>query len=459
MLRKGTFILMKTKIQDMTSGSPGRLIILFAIPLMLGNICQQLYTMVDTMVVGQVAGVEALAALGAVDFLMWVVTGISTGLTQGFSIQLSQYYGAKDFENLRKSLAHSYRLTAFIAVGVLILSQSFAALVLTGLHTPSNIIGMSLLYLRIIFCGIPATAAYNMFASALRAMGNSKTPLTAMIIASVLNVSLDLLFVAGFGWGVAGAAIATVIAQSFSAVYCFLILRRIDIVHLTKADFMSASGMNARLMKLGIPVVFQNIIIGVGGLVVQYVINGFGFLFVAGFTATNKLYGILEMAAVSYGYAITTYVGQNLGAKKYQRIRKGVHSGTYMALLTSVVISGVMVLFGRNILSLFVSGEQEQIRQVLDIAYKYLFIMAIFLWVLYLLYVYRSAIQGLGNTLIPLASGIAEFVMRVSVALLLPKLIGEDGIFYAEICAWTSAAVLLFISYMIIIRKYKEYNC
>ncbi len=161
--------------------------------------------MVDTMVVGQIAGVEALAALGAVDFLMWVVTGISTGLTEGFSIQLSQYYGAKDFENLRKSLAHSYRLTAFIAVGVFILSQSFASLILT-VHTPSNIIGMSLLYLRIIFCGIPATAAYNMFASALRAMGNSKTPLTAMIIASVLNVSLDILFVAGFGWGVAGAS-------------------------------------------------------------------------------------------------------------------------------------------------------------------------------------------------------------------------------------------------------------
>ena len=147
---------------------------------------------------------------------------------------------------------------------------------------------------------------------------------------------------------------------------------------------------------------------------------------------------------------------QNLGAKKYQRIRKGVRSGTYMAVLTSAFISGMMVLFGRNVLSLFVSGEPDQTRQVLDIAYKYLFIMAVFLWVLYLLYVYRSAIQGLGNTLIPLASGIAEFIMRVSVALLLPKLIGEDGIYYAEICAWSSAAVLLFVSYMIIIRKYKE---
>ena len=149
-------------------------------------------------------------------------------------------------------------------------------------------------------------------------------------------------------------------------------------------------------------------------------------------------------------------MGQNLGAKKYQRIRKGVRSGTYMAVLTSVFISGMMVLIGRNILSLFVSGEPEQIRQVLDIAYKYLFIMAVFLWILYLLHVYRSAIQGLGNTLIPLASGIAEFVMRVSVALLLPKWIGEEGIYYAEICAWSSAAVLLIISYMILMRKYKD---
>ena len=439
MLRKGTFILMKTKIQDMTSGSPGRLIILFAIPLMLGNICQQLYTMVDTMVVGQVVGVEALAALGAVDFLMWVVTGISTGLTQGFSIQLSQYYGAKDFENLRKSLAHSYRLTAFIAAGVLILSQSFASLVLTGLHTPSNIIGMSLLYLRIIF---------------LRAMGNSKTPLTAMIIASVLNVSLDILFVAGFGWGVAGAAIATVIAQSFSAVYCFLILRRIDIVHLTRADFMPASGMNARLMKLGIPVVFQNIIIGVGGLVVQYVINGYGFLFVAGFTATNKLYGLLEMAAISYGYAIVTYVGQNLGAGKIDRIRKGVRSSMLLSLLTSLIISAAMFLFGKNILSLFISGEPQQTQQVLAIAFKYLSIMAAMLWVLYFLYVYRSALQGLGDTLMPMVSGMAEFVMRISAALILPHFIGQDGIFFAEIAAWSGATVILCISYYVRMHKY-----
>ena len=445
---------MKTKIQDMTSGSPGRLIIFFAIPLMLGNICQQLYTMVDTMIVGQVAGVEALAALGAVDFLMWVVTGVSTGLTQGFSIQLSQYYGAKDYENLRKSLAHSYRLTAFSAVGVFIFSQSFASLVLTGLHTPSNIMGMSLLYLRIIFCGIPAASAYNMFASALRAMGNSKTPLTAMIIASVLNVVLDILFVAGFGWGVAGAAIATVIAQSFSAVYCFLILRKIDIVHLSRTDFMPASGMNACLMKLGIPVVFQNVIIGLGGLAVQYVINSYGFLFVAGFTATNKLYGLLEMAAISYGYAIVTYVGQNLGAGRIDRIRKGVRCSMLLSLLTSLIISAAMFFFGKSILSLFISGETQQTQEVLAIAFKYLSIMAAMLWVLYFLYAYRSALQGLGDTLMPMVSGMTEFAMRISAALILPHFIGRDGVFFAEVTAWSGATVILCISYYVRMHKY-----
>ena len=437
---------MGTNEKNMTAGSPGKLIITFAIPLMLGNIFQQFYTMADTMIVGQVVGVEALAAVGAGDWLVWLVLGIMTGITQGFSILVSQYYGAGEKENLKCAVAKSYIMTALLSVIVLAVSEGAVYHVLLFLQTPDNVIDLTMLYLRLIFAGVPIIAAYNIFAAILRALGNSRSPLIAM----------PVLFVAVFGWGVAGAAVATVIAQGFSALYCLLVLRKIRDIRLEKEDFYRQPSMSLRLLKLGTPLAIQNVIISVGGLTVQYVINGFGFLFVAGFTATNKLYGILEMAAVSYGYAITTYVGQNLGAKKYQRIRKGVRSGTYMAVLTSVFISGMMVLIGRNILSLFVSGEPEQIRQVLDIAYKYLFIMAVFLWILYLLHVYRSAIQGLGNTLIPLASGIAEFVMRVSVALLLPKWIGEEGIYYAEICAWSSAAVLLIISYMILMRKYKD---
>lgn len=431
----------------MTSGSPARLIMLFAIPLMLGNIFQQLYTMVDTIVVGQIVGVQALAALGAVEWVMWLVLGVASGMTQGFSILIAQYYGAREIKDLKKALAHSYILTAILAAAVLVVSQAGAYGLLRFLNTPENIIGMSMSYLRVVFCGIPMIAAYNIFASALRAMGNSKTPLTAMILAAIINVILDILFVAQFHMGVAGAAAATVIAQSFSAVYCFLVLRKINIVKLEKSHFSKDTVLDKKLLKLGTPIVFQNVIIAVGGLVVQYVVNGYGFLFVAGFTATNKLYGLLEMAAISYGYAIVTYVGQNLGAKRPDRIKKGVRASAVIAAITSAVISVVMIFWGKTILSLFISGDPKQTQQVLEIAYRYLFIMACFLWILYFLYVYRSALQGLGDTVIPMMSGVAEFVMRVGVALLLPLAMGENGIFYAEITAWTGAAVLLAVNY------------
>ena len=302
-----------------------------------------------------------------------------------------------------------------------------------------------------------------MFACELRAIGNSKAPLTAMLIASIINIVLDLLFVAVFGWGIAGAAIATIIAQLFSAIYCFAILKQIKLVQLAKSDFEHEAKLDLNLLKLGIPVVFQNIIIGVGGLVVQYVINGYGFLFVAGFTATNKLYGLLEMAAISYGYAIVTYVGQNLGAKQFDRIKSGVRVSLLISLATSIVISVAMFLFGKPILSLFLSGEQQQIEAVLEIAFHYLSIMAAMLWVLYFLYVYRSALQGLGDTLLPMLSGFAEFLMRIGAALILPIFIGQNGIFFAEIAAWSGAALLLCISYYIRIRatekKLNENNC
>nr|WP_295286424.1 MATE family efflux transporter [uncultured Blautia sp.] len=445
---------MSAQVRDMTKGSPAKLILFFAVPLMLGNIFQQLYTMVDTIVVGQIAGVQALAALGAVEWIMWMVLGVSTGITQGFSILISQHYGAKKWDALKKTVAHSYLLTAVTAILLLIVSQLTARWILVFLNTPDNIIGMSLIYLRIVFCGIPIVAAYNILASVLRALGNSRTPLIAMIIASFINVILDILFVAVLHWGVAGAALATVIAQTFSAFYCFLVVRKIEIVHTCREDFAKIPGLNRKLFALGAPILFQDVIISVGGLAVQFVINGYGFLFVAGFTATNKLYGVLEMAAISYGYAIVSYVGQNLGAGEIRRIKKGVRASTVLAFFTSAVISILMFLFGKILLSMFISGDPEQAGQVLAIAWHYLSVMASCLCILYFLYVYRSALQGLGNTMIPMLSGIVEFFVRVGVALLLPRLIGQNGIFYAEIAAWTGAVILLVSSYYVSIRKY-----
>ena len=447
---------MTTKVRDMTKGNPGRLILMFAVPLMIGNVFQQLYTMVDTVVVGQVAGVQALAALGAVEWIMWMVLGVSSGITQGFAILMAQDYGARKWKQLKKTVAHSYVLTTITAVLLFLTSQIFAHWILSFLNTPDNIIGMSLLYLRIVFCGIPVVAAYNVFAGVLRSLGNSRTPLVAMVIAAGINIILDLVFVAAFHMGVAGAALATVIAQCFSALYCFIIVRKIEIVHITRDDFRAVPGLNRKLLSLGTPILFQDVIISVGGLAVQFVVNGYGFLFVAGFTATNKLYGILEMAAISYGYAIVTYVGQNLGAGQISRIKKGVHVSGFLAFLTSAFISVMMFIFGKHILRMFISGDPAQTEQVLGIAWHYLSIMASVLCILYFLYVYRSALQGLGDTMIPMLSGVVEFFIRVGVALLLPKIMGQNGIFYAEITAWTGAAVLLAVSYYIRIRKFRE---
>lgn len=444
---------MAARVKNMTSGSPGKLILLFAVPLMFGNVFQQLYTMVDTMVVGQVAGVKALAALGAVDWLVWMILGIASGMTQGFSILVSQHYGAQNFMELKKTVARSYILTAFLALVVFAVSQAGAYHFLKFLNTPPDIMGLSLLYLRIVLCGIPSIAAYNCLASILRAMGNSKSPLIAMIIAALLNVVLDILFVAGLNLGVAGAAAATVIAQTFSAIYCYVVIKKISLLEVEKKDFRKDVTLDRSLLKMGFPVSLQNIIIAIGGLTVQFVVNGYGSLVVAGFTATNKMYGVLELAGISYGYAITAYVGQNLGANEIGRIKRGVRSGAVMAVGTSLLLTVVMLIAGKSVLSLFISGEPSQVDQVLDVAYRYLFILAVWLWLLYLLYVYRSALQGLGDTVLPMISGVAELVMRVAVVLLLPLMIGQDGIYYAEVSAWAGAVVILVPGY---IRKIKK---
>lgn len=444
---------MAAKIKNMTIGSPGKLLFLFAVPLMFGNVFQQLYTMVDTIVVGQVAGVKALAALGAVDWLVWMILGIASGMTQGFSILVSQHYGAQNFMELKKTVARSYILTAFLALVILAVSQGSAYHFLKFLNTPSDIMGLSLLYLRIILCGIPSIAAYNCLASILRAMGNSKSPLIAMIIAALLNVVLDILLVAGLNLGVGGAAAATVIAQTFSAVYCYVVIKKIPLLAVERKDFRRDAALDRSLLKMGFPVSLQNIIIAVGGLTVQFVVNGYGSLVVAGFTATNKMYGILELAGISYGYAITAYVGQNLGANETGRIKRGVRSGAAMAVGTSLLLMVVMLIAGKSVLSLFISGEPSQAGLVLEVAYRYLFILAVWLWLLYLLYVYRSALQGLGDTILPMISGAAELVMRVAVVLFLPLAMGQDGIYYAEVSAWAGAVMILVPGY---IRKIKN---
>ncbi len=440
----------------MTEGRPLGLIVAFSLPLMLGNVFQQLYTVVDTMVVGQALGVGALAALGAADWLNWMVLGTIQGFTQGFSIRMSHEFGAGVYDKLRKTVANSILLAIFSSVVLLFISQAAARPVLMLLQTPDAIIGDSLTYLRIMFAGIPVVMAYNILAAILRALGDGKTPLYAMVVAALINVALDLIFVLVFHWGIAGAAGATVIAQVCSGIFCLVSILKLPVLAFSREDFRMEGRLCLHLMKLGLPMAFQNAIISVGGMIVQFVVNGFGVLFIAGFTATNKLYGILEVAATSYGYAMVTYTGQNLGAKKISRISRGMRAAVIVAVATSAVIAAAMLLFGRIILGWFISGTPEDVAVTLDIAYHYLAIMSVFLPILYILHVTRSSLQGMGNTMLPMLSGIAEFVMRTGTAMLLPLLFGEEGIFYAEILAWLGADVILVTSYVMQMRKLKR---
>ncbi len=441
------------KTNNLTEGRPWRLLLLFSLPLMAGNIFQQLYTIVDTAVVGKVLGVEALAALGAVEWLNWLALGAIQGFTQGFAILMAQKFGSGEYKRLRQVVANSVFLAALCAVILTVLTQGAADAVLTLLHTPKEIKPISVAYLRILFGGIPVVMAYNLAASILRSLGNGRTPLVAMVLAALVNIGLDLLFVPVFGWGVQGAAIATVLAQFFSAVYCFWHIRRIDVLHSEGESRRPERALCIRLMLLGAPMAFQNAVISVGGMIVQTVVNGFGVVFIAGFTATNKLYGLLETAATSYGYAMVTYAGQNMGAGKGERVARGMRAAIVISMITSCVITALMLIFGRLILGCFITADGGTGEAALAVAFHYLSIMALCLPVLYLLHVVRSCIQGLGNTVLPMLSGVAEFVMRTGAALILPALFGESGIFYAEVLAWLGADMILIPSYFYVMKK------
>lgn len=447
---------MDSRTKNLTQGSPFRLLLSFSLPLMLGNIFQQLYTVVDTIIVGQVLHVQALAALGASDWLNWLMLGLVQGLSQGFGIPMAHAFGAKDTDSLKKTIAASVKICIVSAMVLTLAGQLLLTPVLKLLQTPDSIIANTRLYLRYMFMGIPIIMAYNLLACILRALGDAKTPLNAMIVAAMVNIGLDLLLVAVFPFGIAGAAVATLIAQCVSALYCYLHLRKSEYFQLSRADFAPDFKRSLKLLGLGAPMAMQNTMIALGGMIVQSVVNGFEVVFIAGFTATNKLYGVLEIAATSYGYAIVTYTSQNMGAGRLDRVKNGTKAATGLSLLTSLVIAVVMLLGGKLLLRGFISGTPEEISGAMYYAYRYLALMSFNLPILYILYVFRSATQGMGDTVKPMLSGVAEFIMRLTGVMLLPSVFGCEGTFFAEIAAWYGADLVLIPSYFITYHKIRK---
>jgi len=443
---------------NMTTGSPMKLLFSFALPLMFGNIFQQLYTIVDTAIVGRGVGMLALAALGTVDWLNWMMLGIAQGFTQGFCIRMSQKFGAQDMEGLKQTLGTSILLTAIVAAVGTLVAQLGLPLFLKWMQVPAYLTASATLYSRIIMGGFAAVCFFNLCSSTLRSVGDSKTPLIAMVIAATTNIILDFVAVFVLRWGIAGAAAATVFSQVLSGTLCAIKIwqtpeLRFETRHLTMNLFTAAD-----LMRIGIPAAVKNIIIAVGGMVVQTVVNSFDSMsFIAGFTATNKLYGLLEIAALSYGYAVTTYVGQNYGASLIPRIRSGVRAANTLALLSSVVIAAVMLIFGRPITMLFISREDAALAlEAGETAFRYLQLMSVSLPILYVLYVYMSALQGMGNTVAPMWSAAFELLIRLTVAFLVAQIGYRNGIFWAEVGAWFGGAATQALGYFLQIRKIKK---
>ena len=439
---------MRSKNLNMTSGHPGKLLMAFAVPLMAGNVFQQLYTVVDTAIVGRGVGMTALAALGTVDWMNWMYLGIAQGFAQGFSVRMAQKYGQQDVQGLKRTLGISAKLSVVVALVTLAVAQLSLGIFLDLLQVPQSLRPQASLYSRIILMGIPAMVFYNYTASVLRAVGDSRTPLLAMVTAALSNIALDCLAVFVLDWGIAGAAAATVFSQCIAGTLCTVRILNTGALRFSRAHMAQDRRLSADLMQLGLPVALQNIIISVGGMAVQSVVNHFDTSFIAGFTATNKLYGILEIAAISYGYAVTTYTGQNYGAMLWERIKKGTRWAVIISLATSAVIAGIMLIFGKQITMLFISKEDLFMAAAAgQTAYRYLSVMSVCLPVLYLLHAYRAALQGLGNTRIPLLSGVVEFIMRLGAAMVIGYTGWQTGIFYAEVLAWAGAAALLASAY------------
>ena len=425
----------------MTQGSPVKLMMRFALPLLLGNLFQQLYNMVDAMIVGRALGANALAGVGSTTSVQFLVIGFCLGVCSGFGIPVAQRFGAKDYPDMRRYVYHAALVTAGFALVVTLLTTILTNNILHILKIPADIYADSYSYLFIIFAGIPFTLLYNLLSSILRAIGDSRTPFIFLIISSVLNIVLDLIFILNFNMGVAGAAVATIIAQAISGIACFvLIIKRYEILWLRKEDRKFERKHLINLIAMGVPMGLQYSITAIGSMVMQAANNSLGSIYVSGFTAGMKIKQLAMCPFDALANAVSTFAGQNYGAGKSDRIRQGLKEGILIGVGYGILIGLVLVLFGRRMSMLFVSASETA---VLDAAGLYLRRLGLFYWALGILNVTRMTTQGLGFSGRTIFSGVSEMIARIGVSLIFVPLFGYDAITFADQVAWVSGCLYI----------------
>lgn len=438
---------------DMTKGSAVRHLLRFAFPLLITNLGQQLYMIADAAIVGRGVGVKALAAVGATDWSYWLILWTVVGLTQGFSTFVSRYFGEKNYKKTNKVIANSVVLTLAISAILTFIGIVVAEGVLKLLNTPEDIFDGAYTYLVTMISGTVAVAAYNLFASFLRAFGDGRSPLVAMGIAAVLNIALDCLFVFLFGLGIFGAALASILSQTVAFIYCFIKLIQVPFLKLDRRCFELDWRMIRELLIFGIPLALEYVVIALGGIFLQGAVNEFGSVFIAGYTATNKVYGLLECSAISLGLASATFLGQNYGAGLKDRFRQGVKTACIIVCLMAIAVMVFTLLVRKYLLLLFLDVSAEGGLQALDTAVRYLTIMTWWLLVLYLIHVFRNALQAMKISLWSFVSGCTECAARIFMAKFAVDLIGPDALFISEPLAWMGALITVVIPYFWYRRK------
>lgn len=444
----------KEMTKDLTTGSPMKIFIMFSIPILLGNLFQQLYNMVDTIIVGQYLGEEALAAVGTTGCLMFLVLGFANGIAQGFGVMIAQAFGAGNHKQLRHFVALIVVLTILVSLILSLPTTIFSKNLLMLLNVPDNILAMADSYIKVIFAGLILTMAYNVEAGILRGVGDSKTPLYFLLLASVLNIILDFVLIVFAKMGTAGAAYATVIGQGVSAVLCFIYMYvKFPLLRLSREDFYYDWDNSKKLLSLGIPMAINYSITAIGTMILQAAINVFGSSVVASYTAASKIINLTTQTMPSLGTTSATYCGQNLGAGKYSRIYKGMRCGFVLCAIVGVLGAVISLIAEPWMISMFIPNPTAE---AMGYAHIYLVRACTCMIPLAWIFVYRSAMQGLNQALVPMLCGTVELVSRFLVIAIVSKPFGYSGVCWTDPVCWLVTGVMVLAAYLLWERKFKR---
>ena len=431
--------------QDLTQGKPLKLLAAFVVPMLIGNVVQQLYSMADSIIIGRFVGKGPFAAIGATMPVLNIMIVVIIGFTVGISITTARNVGAGNVERVRDIVGTAFLVAATVSITLMFLGITFARPVLKLLHTPGDILDDATLYLVCNFATCIGPIAYNMFSNILRSAGDSRSPLYALIISSVLNVLLDLLFVLVFHWGVAGVAIATGISQIISAIYGIYVLRAYNRQYwCRRKNIRVHKQIILEILKYGMPVAASNLFASLGSVFIQSVINGYGTTVVAGYTAANKLDSLALSSVISVGNACSTYAGQNSGAGKLDRIKEGVRSAWILGLVISLVFGVLLFFFGNFMVQLFISGEEKE---TIRVAAGFFKIVSPFYLIGCAMRIYMDTMRGMGEVVIPMAGSLTELAAKVIAAFLLSLAAGYETLWFAWPIGWVAASILLMIYY------------